>query len=90
MRHINTEAKIFRRIFESDSVKLTPAAAESLLTLNFEPADRERMNMLAEKARQQTLTKRENVDLEKYIFVGNLLGIIHAKARQALRNKSTR
>lgn len=83
-----TEAEIFRRIFESKSTMLTPAAAKSLLSLDFEPADRQRMNVLAEKARQGTLTKREDVDLEKYIFVGNLLGIMRSKARQFLGKKS--
>ena len=46
---VPTEADIFRRIFEPDKPNLSPEAARSILQLDFQPEDRDKMNALAEK-----------------------------------------
>lgn len=76
---------IFRRILEPVRAKLTPAAARSLLALDFSDEDRDRMNVLAEKARAGCLTKNEDAELDDFIHVGNMLAIIQSKARRALK-----
>lgn len=82
---IVTEADIFSRIFEPEKPDLSPEAARSLLQLDFKPKDRERINTLAKKARKGKLTKQEDDELEKYIQVGHVLGMIQSKARQSLK-----
>ncbi len=80
-----TEAEVFRRVFEPENPDLSPAAAKSILRLDFNPVDRDRMNTLAEKARMGKLSKREDEELEIFIQVGHLLAIMQSKARQALK-----
>lgn len=80
-----TEADIFSRIFEPEKANLSPAAARSILQLDFPPADRERMNALAEKARQGTLSPDEEQELNQFIRVGHLLAIMQSKARRSLK-----
>ncbi len=84
-----TQAEIFSRIFEPMKPNLSPAAAKSLLQLDFHTEDRARMNALAHKARLGKLTKQEDDELEKLIQVGHLLTIMQSKARQSLRRASS-
>lgn len=65
---------------------LSPDAARSLLALDFASADRERMNSLAARAREGTLTNDEDEELENYLLVGDLLAIMQSKARRSLKN----
>jgi hypothetical protein len=80
-----TEAEVFRRVFEPENPNLSPAAAKSIVRLDLNPMDRERMNALAEKSRMGKLSKREDEELEVFIQVGHLLAIMQSKARQALK-----
>ena len=64
---------------------MSHAAAKAILALDFNAADRERMNVLAEKARQGELTRAEDDELEKYVRVGHLLSIMQSKTRQFLK-----
>jgi hypothetical protein len=82
-----TEAEIFRRVFEPAGVNMSHEAAQAILKLDFNPTDRDRMNVLAEKARQGTLQSEEDTELENYIRVGHLLSIMQSKARQALKSR---
>ena len=84
-----TEAEIFSRIFEPAKPNLSPAAARSILQLDFHTADRARMDALAHKARLGKLTKHEDDELEKFIQVGHLLTIMQSKARQSLKKASS-
>jgi hypothetical protein len=79
-----TEAQIWTRIVQPDEDLLSPAAAESLLRLKFAEQDIARMNDLAEKNRQGLLTEEERKDLESYVRVGDILTLLHLKARRAM------
>ena len=83
-------AEVFSRILEPHRPGLSAAAARSLLRLDFPPRDRERMNTLAEKARQGTLTAEDDQELNSYIEAGHLLAIIQSKARRSLRKATAR
>jgi hypothetical protein len=83
------EAAILARLVGPDEPALSPAAAEAMLTLRFSPADRDRMNDLAAKARAGTLTDDEQAEVEAYSRVSSLLGILNSKARRALKRRST-
>jgi hypothetical protein len=82
------EAAILARLIVPDGPRLSRAAAEGLLALSFDPADKERRHQLAAKARAGTLTPEEQAEVEAYSRVGSLIGIIHSKVRRALKGRS--
>ena len=55
--------------------------------LNFDADDTERMNVLAERAREGNLTTEEAAELDSYLHVGSLLSILQSKARQLLKSE---
>jgi len=59
--------------------------ARYLLSLDFEPEDVDRMNLLAERAREGELSAEEEAELDSYLHVGNLLTIMQSKSRVYLR-----
>src|SRR5579859_581834 len=83
------EAAILTRLAGPDEPALSPTAAEGLLALRFSQADCDRMNELAAKARVGTLSGDEQADVEAYSRVNSLLGILHSKARRALKRRSS-
>lgn len=82
----NTEAGILARLIQTRPDDLSRDAANYLLSLRFEDKDISRMNELSEAARLGTLAATEEAELDSYIHVSNLLAVIQAKARRALRN----
>jgi hypothetical protein len=81
------EAAIIARLGIPDRPSLSPEAAEALLAVGFSEADKDRMNVLAAKARAGTLTPDESAEAEAYSRVGSLLGILKSKARQSLKQR---
>jgi hypothetical protein len=79
---------IFSRVFNPEKIDLSPEAAESLLKLAFDQADRDRMHELAVKNQADKLTAEERAELNNYEVAGHLVALIQAKARLVLR-KST-
>lgn len=80
----STESGILSRLFEAEPDRLPPEVARFLLRLNFSPSDRERMDELAEKARDDALTEAERVELENYCRAGDLVSLMHSRARISL------
>jgi hypothetical protein len=79
-----SETAIFERIVLPREPLLSPDAARSILALDFDPEDRKRLEELAEKARQGTLSHEESQEIDHYERVGHYLSILHAKARSSL------
>jgi hypothetical protein len=85
----NREAAILTRLAGPDVPKLSPAAAEGLLSLVFSQTDKDRMNELAAKARAGMLSDDDQAEVEAYSRVNSLLGILHSKARRSLEHRGT-
>ena len=81
----NTENLILSRLVTPGEGELSRWAAEGLLTIRFKPQDVERMNELAELARERPLTPDERHEMESYNRIGHFLALIHSKARLALK-----
>jgi hypothetical protein len=64
---------------------MSPELAHLILEFRFDPTAINRMNELAEKNRQGTLTETERQDMDKYIRVGNFLNLMQAMARLSLQ-----
>jgi len=80
----NTEAAILSRLIQAKET-ISREVAEYLLSIDFEPGDIERMNLLSERSREGTLTAEETVELDSYLHVGSLLSIMQSKARRRLK-----
>jgi hypothetical protein len=78
----NTEAAILARIIQADEQELTPDAARYLLSMRLPPRDEDRVNELSAKARAGSLSQAETQELDSYLHIGFLLGIMQAKARR--------
>ncbi len=81
--HLN-EATLLSRVLEPDKPLLSAAAAESILALDFPPAERDRLKELAGKARAGDLSLAEQQEIDSYGRVGSLLSILKSKARKTL------
>jgi uncharacterized protein YnzC (UPF0291/DUF896 family) len=81
---VTSEADILERVIEPSATGMSAEAAKALLGFRFNESAVARINELAEKNRQGTLTPAERALLERYQRVGNFLNQIHAKARCAL------
>jgi hypothetical protein len=74
-----------KRLIRPDRDDLSVAAARSILAIDFDPADRERMRSLSAKARAGTLSAKERAEIDSYERVGHLFDLLHAKARRSLK-----
>jgi hypothetical protein len=83
------ENAILNRVVSPAFAALSPEAAKAMLTLCFSPADMERLQELQTKALAGRLTKDEEEERDAYCRIHSLLGILHSKARVALRDTAT-
>ena len=81
----NTEAAILDRLIGRERSDLPLEAARYLLSIDFGPDDRERMNELAAKASAGTLTTQEAAEIDNYRQVSHLLALLQSKARRSLQ-----
>jgi uncharacterized protein YnzC (UPF0291/DUF896 family) len=65
---------------------MSPESARAILDLCFDRSAVSRMNELAEKNRQGTLTEAERKEMDAYLRVGNFLNLMQAKARLSLKS----
>ncbi len=84
----NTEATILARTIQAKDRELAPETARYWLSMRLPDADEERVNFLSAKARADSLTESERLELESYLHVGMLIGTMQAKARQLLQIES--
>jgi len=82
---IETEAEILTRVIGPENPTYTPETARSILQMRFADPDIHRMNELAAKAHQGSLTDSEEKQLHGYLFVGAMLDLMQSKARISLK-----
>ncbi len=80
------EAEILSRIVQADVPGFETEFARALLQLSFDPKDIDRMNELAEHAREGTLADEERLQLESYERIGTFLALLKSKARRSLQD----
>lgn len=83
----NTEAAILARIIRADEDPLSPDVALYLLSMRLPASDEERVNELSAKAQAGSLTDAETQELDSYLHIGFLLGVLQAKARGLLKQE---
>ncbi|MBE0544675.1 MAG: hypothetical protein IH623_25325 [Verrucomicrobia bacterium] len=78
------EAEILARVISPDDSSLDHKVAEAILALGFRAADKQRMEELAGKAREGTLSTDEQIEVDSYERVGHFISLLKSKARRAL------
>jgi hypothetical protein len=81
----NTSGDIWARVVRPDRGTLSPEAAGTILSLDFQANDRRRVDQLSAKAGAGTLSPNERAEPEEYIRVNNELMILPSKARLSLK-----
>jgi hypothetical protein len=85
---VPSEADILSRVIRPDRGNWSKAAAESILEFDFPPEDVARMDTLAAKAREGSLSAAEEAELENYRRAGRSLELLQSKARLSLKRLS--
>lgn len=83
----NGISRIFIRLWDDSSKAMTPTLARHILKLAFSEADKARMHELAEKNGEGKISPSELAELDEYIYVADLIGILQSRARILLRKK---
>jgi hypothetical protein len=78
------EAQILTRVIAPEDSAMDKKAAEAILEMGFKSDDKERMEELAEKARQGTLTPDERTEADSYERVAYFISLLKSKARRSL------
>jgi hypothetical protein len=78
------EAKLWARLIESQPDDITPETAKYFLRLGFSEEDQIRMQDLAQKSEEGSLTEPEAREFDTYLHIGNLLAVMQSKARLVL------
>lgn len=76
---------ILGRLLGNGRKRMTADLARHVLGLTFSAADRARMTELAARNQAGNLSAPETKELRAYANAGCLLGILHSKARKALK-----
>jgi hypothetical protein len=77
--------RILNRVLDSVSECLTPDVASRIVALRADPRLQRKLDELAEKNSTGTLTRREESEYETYIEALDVIAILQATARKALR-----
>ena len=72
------------RMLEPVSDCLTPEVARRLAQMRADQELQARIDDLADRCTEGTLTAEEKLEYETYVRAGNLIGILQAKARKLL------
>lgn len=83
----NTEAAILARMILADEDPISHEVALYLLSMRSPASDEERVNELSAKAQAGSLTDAETRELDSYLHIGYLLGVLQAKARGRLKQE---
>jgi hypothetical protein len=78
-------ASVLERLLDPLSRCFTTESAKALAELETDPVAQARVDELAEKCNEGQLTTDERREYETYVHVGNLVGILQAKARLYLK-----
>lgn len=80
------EVDIWSGIISADDEYMTVPEANAVLRWAFNENAKSRMEELANRNGQGTLSEAEREELEAYVNVGQVIGILQAKAHLALKN----
>ena len=77
-------ATVLDRLMEPVGRSITPDFARELVALRADPVDQARIDELAEKCNEGTLSAEERAEYEAIVGAIHLIGILQRKARRVL------
>jgi len=83
-----TEAEIIEQVVASKSGGLSADAARAILRLTFDRPTTSRIRQLLKKNNRGTISVDDRLTLERYLRVGQIFDLLHAKARLSLKRTS--
>jgi hypothetical protein len=83
-----SEGEILEQVIKADRGNLSREAANSFLALNFDRRTMNRIRGLIARNNRGSLTAEERITLDRYLRVGQLLDLLHAKARLSLNGSA--
>ena len=78
-----TEASILEKVVAPEEGDMDPDAARAILNFKFDSITTKKIRRLLQKNNRGTITAQERILLEKYLRVGKLIDLLHAKARRS-------
>ena len=84
---IRSEADILSRVIAPDERDFLPTMAKLILRFNFPKDDIDRMDELARKASEGSLSDEEQAEIDAYERVGHFLSLLQSKARASLNQE---
>ena len=79
---------VFEQLMDPVARCLTPDVAKSLLQLRAPASAQARVEALADKCTAGALTAEEESEYDAYVWAGNLIAILQAKARTLLAEQN--
>jgi len=76
------DTAVLDQVFEPVTQCLTPEVARRIAALRASPEVQERLDELADKSSEGTLTAEERADYEAWVRTINFLSVLQAKARK--------
>ena len=80
-----SELAIFARLLKADDGDLSHELARDILSLGFEEQDQARMRELSERNQEGALAPEEQHELQSFVKAGQMLALLHSKARRSLK-----
>lgn len=84
-----TEAEILEKVVAPAEGNLSPGAARELLALKFDGETTQTIRKLLRQNNRGTISVEDRLALEKFLRVGQLLDLLHAKAHLSIRNQDS-
>ena len=81
-----TESDILADVLMTSRGDLSADVARSVLRWKFGRRSTSRINKLAERNQSGTISTAEREELERFLRIGSLLDLLHAKARLSLQS----
>jgi hypothetical protein len=88
MLDMSSRFEILQRVIDPKGGVLSDELARHLLALHFPASDHARYEELSEKAQQGSLSDAERAELNDYVDVNDLLTLLQARARAALKHRN--
>jgi hypothetical protein len=81
-----SEAEIIEKVVAPQSGRFSAEAARAILTLAFDRPTTSRIRRLLKKNNEGKISSDDRLTLERYLRVGQLFDLLHAKARLSLKD----
>lgn len=82
-------AGVLSEIVEPTGSVESPLVAKELLSLHLKDEAKNRIRELLQKKNAGTITPAEQTTLEEYLVAGELIDLLHAKARRTLQSSDS-